>query len=104
MVAHELLDKHGRRIGQHVVKADAAADEDLLDARNRAELAEKREIVRVVGDQVFTRRGEQALPVLTGTSRELLFACRLPEIRCGAADVVDVALEIGVARHEAGLF
>ena len=102
MIAHELFEKHVRGIGQNVVKAQTAANEDLLDARDRAEFAKKREVVRVIGDQIFARRREQALPVLTGASRELLFAGRLPEICRGAADIVDVALEIGLARHEAG--
>ena len=56
----------------------------------------------MIGNKIFARRGEQALPVLTCAAGQLLFAGRLPEIRRGAADVVDVTLEIGLARHEAG--
>ncbi len=104
VIAYQLLEKHVRGVREHVVKADAAADKDLLDAGNCAQLPKKREIVRVVGNQIPARRGEQALPVLACAPAELLFARRLAEIRCGTADIVDIALEFGVARHETRLF
>ena len=42
VVAHELLEKRVGGIGQQVIEADAAADEDLFDVRQLAELAQQR--------------------------------------------------------------
>ena len=42
VVAHELLEKRVGRVGQQVVKADAAADKDLLDAGELAQLGDEK--------------------------------------------------------------
>ncbi len=98
------LPKEGRvGIGQKIVEADAAADEDLLDAGNGAETSQQVYIILMIGAEIFTRLGEKALLFRAGTLRELLFAGRGTEVGGRAADVVDIALEIGVVRHFFGL-
>ncbi len=56
-------------------------------------------IIRMVRPQIAARRRKQALPVLAGPVCQLLFAGRMAEVGRGAADVVDVALEVGMLRH-----
>ena len=57
----------------------------------------------MVGVQVGTGGGGQAVPVLAQPVLALLLAGRTAEVGRGAAHVVDVALERGVFGHELGL-
>ena len=102
VIAHQLLEKRVARVGQQIVEPDAAADEDLLDARQLAELPQQGQVIRMVGDQVFTGGREQALPCRARAALQLLFAGGLAEIRRRAADVMDVALEARRMRHALG--
>ena len=56
----------------------------------------------MVGNEVFTWRGEQTLPRRACAALELLFAGGLAEICRWAADVVDIALEAGGVGHGLG--
>ena len=103
VIAHQLVEKCLGLVGQQIVEADAAADKDLFDARKLPELSQQRHIVAVVGDHVFARLREQALPVRAGPLRQLLFARGLAEICRRTAHVVDVALEVLLVRHGLGL-
>ena len=89
-------------LGQQIVEPDAAADEDLLDARQLAELPQQGQVIRMVGDQVFAGGREQALSCRARAALQLLFAGGLAEVRCRAADVMDVALEARCMRHALG--
>ena len=53
--------------------------------------------------EVLAGLGREAAPANAGATRQLFLAGRHAEIGGGAAHVVDVALEIGVLRHELGL-
>ena len=102
VIAHQLLEERIARVGQQIVEPDAAADKDLLDARQLAELPQQGQVIRVVGDQVFAGGGEQALSCRARAALQLLFAGGLAEIRRRAADVMDVALEARRMRHALG--
>ena len=99
VVQDQLLQKGGIGVGQQIVKTDAAADKDLFDARQGAELLQQGDIVPMLRDQIFARAGEQALPRRTGAGSRLFVAGGAAEICRRPADVVDVALEIGRFRH-----
>ena len=100
VVLHQLPEKGVFFVRQQIVEADAAADEHLFDAGEFPQLAQQGNIVRVVGVHVFAGGGVQALPPAAGTLTQLLFTGRVTEIGGGAADVVDVALEIPVLHHD----
>ena len=102
VIAHQLLEKRIARVGQQIVEPDAAADKDLLDARQLPEFPQQGQVIRVVGDQVFAGGREQALSCRARAALQLLFAGGLAEIRRRAADVMDVALEARRMRHALG--
>ena len=103
VIAHQLPEKRLGSVRQQIVKADAAADKDLLDAGELSQLPQQRHIIAVVGEHVFARLREQALPVRARALRELLFARGLAEVCGRAAHIVDVALEVLLVRHGLGL-
>ena len=103
VIAHQLVEKCLGLVGQQIVEADAAADKDLLDAGELAQLSQQRHIVAVVGDHILARLREQALPIRARALRELLFARGLTEVRRRAAHIVDVSLEVLLVRHGLGL-
>ena len=103
VVFGQLADEGVVLVVQRVVKADAAADEDLLDAGNRAELAQQPHVALVGYAQVGAGLGRKAATVHAGAGLCLLGAGGLHEVCRGAANVVDVALEVGVVRHGRGL-
>ena len=74
-------------------------DSGFLHAGDGAQLAQQVYIIRMVRPQIAARRRKQALPVLAGPVRQLFFAGGLAEIGRRAADVMDVALEVGMLRH-----
>ena len=99
VVLHKLRKERTVLIAENIVKPHAGAHEHLLDARDGAQLPQQREIVPVVGHEIFTRRRRKA--VLQGTHAvfELLFAARCAEVRRRAADIGDIALPERVVRH-----
>ena len=99
VVLHELRKKRAVLVAEDIVEPHAGAHEHLLDARDGAQLPQQREIVPVVGHEIFTRRRRKA--VLQGTHAvfELLFAARCAEVRRRAADIGDIALPERVVRH-----
>ena len=99
VVLHQFAQEGRILVGQQIVKADAAADEDLLHAGDGAQLTQQVYIIRMVRPQIAARRRKQALPVLAGPVCQLFFAGGLAEIGRRAADVMDVALEVGMLRH-----
>ena len=101
-LAHERLALVA--VGQHVIEAYARAHEHLLHARQFAQLAQKLQVVRMVGVQLAARLRRQAMLVAAGAAAQLRIARRLAIIRRGAAHVVDVALELRVGDHLLRLF
>ena len=99
VVLDQLLEEGVLLVRQQVVKADAAADEYLFYPGDLPQLAKQRHIIRMVGLHVLTGGGVEALAAAAGALGELLFAGRMAEIGGGAADIVDVALEILVLDH-----
>ena len=55
VVADQLVEEVAAPVGEHIVVADAGADEYLFHARQRAERPEDVDELPVVGDQVFAR-------------------------------------------------
>ena len=99
MVLDQLVKEIALFVAQHVVKADARADKDLFYPRQRAQLAQKRQIIAFVGVERRAGRGKQALAVGTGSRARLFFAGRVAEIGRRPADVVNIAFKIGVFQH-----
>ena len=99
VVLHQLPEEGVLGVGQKIVKANAAANEDLLDPGNFPELAQQRHIIAVVGVHILAGGGVEALPSAAGTLGHLLFAGRVPEVGGGAAHIVDVALEVRIFDH-----
>ena len=86
-------------IAHEVIKADAAADKDLLDAGEFPELTKETEIVLMIHLQIFTGSGEQTLAVGAYALGELLGAAGVAEVCRGAAYIMDIALEVRVRNH-----
>ena len=102
VVADQLLKKHIAFIGQHIVKADTGADEDLFHIGQVPQLPQKLQIIPVVGNEIFAGLGEQTLFCGTDAGFQLFFAGGLPEIGRRAAHIVNIALEIRFPRHLTG--
>ena len=94
VIAHQLAEEGVALVAEHVVKADARADEHLFHLRQRLDRAEQLDVLAVVGDEVLAGRGRKAFPPGADAVGELFFARTVAEIGGRAADVVDVALEI----------
>ena len=103
MVFQQLAQKLVRGVGHGVVKADAAADEDLLDARQLAQVAQQLRVAAFVDHHVFAHARPQAALVLAHAVFELLVAGRAAKVCRRSAHVVDVALKLGIAREQLGL-
>ncbi len=99
----KFLQKRAAFVRQRVVKAHAGTHKHLFYPRQGAQGAEDIHVFAVVGDKVFARRGEQALPALAGPVFQLALAGRLAEVGRGAADIVDIALKIAIAGKQPGL-
>ena len=102
VVLHQLPEEGVLGVGQKIVKANAAANEDLLDPGNFPELAQQRHIVAVVGVHILAGGGVEALTAAAGTLGHLFFAGRVPEVGSGTAHIVNVALEIRILDHLLG--
>ena len=103
VVLQQLAQKLVAGVGHGVVKADAAPHKDLLHAGQMAKIAKQRRVAAFVHHHVAAHRGPKAATVLAYAVLELLVASGAEEVRRGAAHVVDVALELGVARQLARL-
>jgi len=91
------------RIGQEQVGADAGGDEDLLDAGQATQRLEQVELGTVVDQQGRAREGVEAALTLAGARFELVEALKAVHISGRAAEVMDDALELGVAGELFGL-
>ena len=103
MVFQQLAQKLVRGIGHGVVKADAAADEDLLDARQLAQVAQQLRVAGLVDHHVLAHARPQAALVLAHAVLELLVAGGAAKVGRRSAHVVDIALKLGIAREQLGL-
>ena len=103
VVLRKLLDEGVVGVEHGVVEADAAADEDLLDAGDGTQLSQELDQVLVGDAEVGAGLGRKAAPVGAGAALELLLARGDAEVRRGTREVVYVALEVRVLGHEARL-
>lgn len=81
-------------IRHDIIIAQTGTHEHLFDLRQSADFAQQADVVRVIDDHIRAGLGEQALPPRAGADLELLIAGGAAEIGRGAADVMDIALEI----------
>ena len=103
MVLQKLAQKLVRGIGHSVVKTDAAAHEDLFDARQLAQVAQQLRVAAFVDHHVLAHARPQAALVLAHAVLELLVAGRAAKVGRRSAHVVDIALKLGIAREQLGL-
>ena len=96
-----VLDQVGEELAAGVlhqkIEPDAGPDEDLFYLGELPQLAQEHHIVSVVGVQVGAGLRRQTGPVPAHTVLELFLAGGTAEGGRGAAHVVDIALEAGVA-------
>ena len=97
VVADQVREELAVVPAEHVVVADAAADEDLLHPGDGPELPQQAQVVPVVRVQVFAGGGGQAGAVLAHAVLCLLLAGGVAEVGGGSPHVMDVALELGVS-------
>ena len=100
VVLHEFVEEGGVVVEQDVVEADAAADEDLLHARKGTQFAQELHVVLVGDGELVAGRRRQAAFGGAGPVLGLFGAGGDAEVGGGAAHVVEVALEVGLLRHE----
>ena len=81
-------------IRHDIIIAQTGTHEHLFDLRQSADFAQQADVVRVIDDHIRAGFGKQALPPRAGADLELLIAGGAAEIGRGAADVMDIALEI----------
>ena len=103
MVLQQLAQKLVRGIGHGVVKADAAADEDLFDARQLAQVAQQLCVTALVDHHVLAHARPQTALVLAHAVFELLVTGGAAKVGRRSAHVIDVALKLGIAREQLGL-
>ena len=99
VVLHKLREERAVLVAEDIVKPHAGAHKHLLDARNGAQLPQQREIIAVVGNEIFARRRRKAVLQRTHAVFALLFAAGAAEIRRRAADIGDIALPERMVRH-----
>ena len=95
VMAAQLGQKRVALVRHHVVKADARADKDLFDAGERPEPGQQRQQLAVAHAQPLAGRWIEALTVFARALPKLPVAGGHAEVGRGAADVVNVALEVG---------
>ena len=99
VMAHQLAQKGIVLIAEQVIEPDSAADKHLLDAGDRPQPPQQRQVIPMIDEEVFAGGGEQALPLGTDPLFELLLAARMPEVGGRPAHVVDIALKILFPGH-----
>ena len=104
VVLHQLFEEGVVGILHHVIVPDPRADEHPLNPRKRPDLPQKLQIIPLVGIQSRTGSGCQALSSHAKPLFLLFFAGGVPEVGSGAANVVDVALEIRKGGQELCFF
>ena len=85
---------------EHIVIADAGADEHLFDAGYLPHFLQQLRVLRVVRVQVGAGLGGEAAAVFAHSAPLLLLAAGVAEVGAGAAHVVDVALELRVVGQQ----
>ena len=109
LAGHVVLDQLAQKraigigVGHDVVEANAGAHEHLLHAGQLPQLAQKTRVGAMIGLHRRAGLRAQAAAVCAGASRALLGASRPAEVGRGTSHIVDVALELGIGRHDAGL-
>ena len=103
VVMDELLEEALVGVSHHVVKADARADEDLLDLRQSLDPRKQLDILRVVDDKILAGCRSETFTVRADSRPELLLTCGIAEVRGRSADVVYVALEVRESRYQLSL-
>ena len=102
VVLHQLGKERLIFVLQHIIVADAAADEDLFHPGDIPQLAQQGQIVGVVRVNVGAGGGGQTALLGAHAVFQLLCAGGVPEVGGRAAYIVDIALEIresGQGRH-----
>ena len=103
VMLQQLAQKLVRGVGHGVVKADAAAHEDLFDARQLTQVAQQLCVAALVDHHVLAYARPQAALVLAHAVLELLVAGWAAKVCGRSAHVVDIALKLGIAREQLGL-
>ena len=85
-------------VRQDIVEPNARTHKHLLDSRQFPQGAQDIHIFPMIGFEIFARPGKQALPPLARAGLQLFFAGGAAEIGRGAADIVDISLEIRIAQ------
>ena len=88
----------GMLIKEHIIKAQAAAHEHLLNPRETAQLAKHVQIIAIVHLQTSTGLRCQTALSTACAFIELLGTSRLAEVCRWTTHIVDISLEIGVLR------
>ena len=96
MVVHQLPEKVSLLVQQHVVVADAAADEHLFYPRQPAQAPQKLRVFRVVCIQIFARLRGQAAAIFAAAVLFLPRAGGVAEVGRRPAHIVDVSLKLRV--------
>ena len=91
-------------ICHQIIKADTGTDKHFLDFRDLPQFTQQDQIIFVVCPHILARLWKQTLFVRAHALFQLFFACRMAKVGGRSADIVDIALEFGVARHETRLF
>ena len=95
VIADELAEEGVAFVLEQIVKADAAADEYLFDARQSLDLFNQVLIFAVVDLEVGAGLGGKTFATGANTVGQLLVAGGVTEVGSWAADVMDVTLKIG---------
>ena len=103
VVLHQLLEEVLVLVLQHIVVADAGADEHLLDLGQLPHFLQQLRVLGVIGVQIGAGLRRKAAAVLAHTALLLLLAAGVAEVGAGAAHIVDIALELGILRQQPGL-
>ena len=98
MVLAKLTQESVGFIRHDIVIAQTGTHENLFDLRQRTDFAQQLDVIRMIDDHIRTGLREQALTSGTGAELELLVACGAAEVCGRAADIMDIALEVGHLR------
>ena len=103
VVAHQLGEEGIVLLAHHVIVAQAAADKYLFDAGDGPQFPQQLDIIGVVHPDGRAAGGGQAFFIPAQAVGGLLGAGGGPEIGGGAADIVDIALEVRIVGKAFGL-
>ena len=98
VVGYELTEEGIVVICDEVIKAYTRAHEYLFYALDLLNLGEHMRVFGMIDLQILTRGGGKALFIRANAAFLLLIAGGVAEVGGGAADVVDIALEVGECR------